>query len=199
MLLDQAGDFPNNVRNFLIIESKSLQIRHITSALIGDVFEEIYRISNQRFKAEEDENLLRAFNSLRELAGITLRLKKCWLKMFSIQTAAVNRENLAEFYLLLQNVKFHASTYFNRYFEDALKEMYKFFQQNPDVEICIAHTMSLYPLETLLESLKLFNTSPRTLTNEIVEDNLFFLSQGAVLTNLQTSCLNGYLAFLRAD
>lgn len=121
------------------------------------------------------------------------------IKMFSIQTAAVNRENLAEFYLLLQNVKFHASTYFNRYFEDALKEMYKFFQQNPDVEICIAHTMSLYPHETLLESLKLFNTSPRTLTNEIVEDNLFFLSQGAVLTNLQTSCLNGYLAFLRAD
>lgn len=195
MLREQHDVFPNNVRNFFVVEA--LQRHHVSSALIGDVFEEIHRVTNERLKGEVDPNLIEAFTSLRELAGITLRVKKCWLKFHLHLPANANRENLADFFLLLQNINFHASTCFNRYFEDSLKEMFKFFNQNRNVQLNIAQTMSLCPHEALEESFKTVETTHRSLTNDMVEDYLFFLSQGAIVTNMHTCSLNGYLVFLR--
>lgn len=174
-------------------------MRHITTALIGDVFEEIHRVTDEIIQAGRDENLHEALTSLRDLSAITLRLKKCWLRFLRLQQSAENLETIAELYFIIQNVNYYDATRFHLYFEDSLKEMFKFFSDNPELELNMAQTMSLIPHEALTESFKSVDLIRRKLTNEIVEDNLFFLAQGAILNNMKNCYINGWLVFYPAN
>lgn len=167
----------------------------ISAAFRSDTFEKIHRISNEMIEITGDEALLPAFKSLHYLSGIILRVKKCWLKIFNSQPAHVNLEVIADLYFVLQHVKFYSATRFNRHFEDSLKEMFMFFKNNPEVQLNMARTFSLHPHEALTESLKTLDTVQRKLTNEMVEDLVDFLAQGAVMGNLFNSSLNGVLVF----
>lgn len=168
----------------------------ISAALLSGTFEQIFQISVDMLEIVHDEILIDAYESLRELAGVTLRVKKGWLRIFGVHRAAVNLEIIVDLYFSIQHVTFYPDTRFIRLCITSLKEMFLYFVANPEVELCMAQTLSLHPHEAITESLKTLGNRQRRLTNELVEDHIDFLARGAVLGNFQNSSLNGVLVFL---
>lgn len=167
-------------------------MRQISTALRGNTFERLFEISVEMLEVHRV-----AFNALAAMSSTFIRLKKLWLQLYTTRRGEDILSTLADFHFVLSQFSFYASTRFNSLFEKSLEDLFNFFTNNRELEVNLAQSMSLYPIEAMTESFKLLHATQRPLTLDIVERYLFFLSQGAIVTNLRNSSLNGELLFLR--